>query len=241
MGRLVLLLSLSVAVAAQAAEPRKTFNACLAEMVTLLGPPGDLLAETPSMDRNVATRAVHLTTARLSLGTPRRADMADLLPIFRHGPTVKFTWFDWGDDFWSLRRVGMRYETFAEKALLGLRHDFMIRAHEGNVLVGRCALYEGVGPGSWEFGITLHEPYWGRRYAAEVIEEIFRYVFVDLRGTEVRFRTEPEHEKMLKQYERLGIPKVIDEQDDNPEPPTYHRYHHFALSREAWCRTHRCP
>jgi RimJ/RimL family protein N-acetyltransferase len=156
------------------------------------------------------------------------------LPIFRHGPTVRFTWFDWGDDFWNLGRLGARYESFARSALDGHRHDFFLRRREDGALIGRCALYPGVGPGSWEFGITLHEPYWGQRYAAETIEAIFRFVFVDLGGTEVRFRTEPENEKMLKQYERLAIPKVIDAADDVPEPPLFHRYHHFALGADAW-------
>lgn len=212
---------------------------CLAEMVAEMGPSGDELGETPSLD---ALNPVALTTERLTLATPRRSDLPELLPIFRHGPTVRFTWFDWGEGFWSLRRVGVRYDTFAKKALAGERHDFLIRRREDGVLIGRMALYRGETPGSLEMGITLHEPYWGNRYAPEVITEIFRYAFRDLKATELRFRTEPENEKMLKQYERLGIPKVRDASEDlHPEPPFFHRYHHFALTRDAWCARHGCP
>lgn len=239
MRRLLLFLVLwssALAVAAKDDVARR----CLAELTDALGAGGDALGATPALERLETLPAVVLDTARLELRTPRRADMAELMPIFQDGPTVKFTWFNFGEGFWNLGRVGAQYEKFAKGQLAGQRQDFMIRQRADGALVGRFALYGGVGPGSWEMGITLYRLYWGRRYAPETMEEALRYVFEDLGGTELRFRTEPENEPMLVQYPRLGIPKVIDAKDDVPEAPFFHRYHHFALTRDQW-RARRRP
>lgn len=155
--------------------------------------------------------------------------------MFNDYLTARYTWFWLGENFWTVPRLRHKYGAFAWDARQGLREDFTIQAKDGHV-VGRMAIWKGPAEKTWELGITLRREDWGNRYAEEAIREMARHVFEDLGGTELRFRTEPENEPMLKQYERMGIRKVIDAADDVPEPPLFHRYHHFLWTRPEWSR-----
>jgi len=174
---------------------------------------------------------------RVVLRPPQPSDYPVFRDMFNDYLTARYTWFWLGENHWDLARVQEKYESFARDQKEGLREDFAIQKNDtAKTVLGRAAIWKGPTENSWELGITLHRDHWGNRYAEESIREIARHVFEDLGATELRFRTEPENEPMLKQYDRMGIKKVIDAADDIPEPPLFHHYHHFVWSREEWLK-----
>jgi RimJ/RimL family protein N-acetyltransferase len=194
------------------------------------------LAPAPHMEA-LSKQAISIASGRLILRTPERGDLPFLLEMFSDYLTVRYTWFWHGENYWTLERVRAEYDGFAKKQLEGARRDFLIHLNDSEkTRVGRSAFFPGKGPGSWELGITLYRRYWGNRYAEDALRGMFRYAFGEMKAKEIWFRTEPENTPMLRQYEKFGIPKVIDAKEDVPEPPLYHRYHHFLLTKELWTR-----
>ena len=201
----------------------------LAEVHAELGP-------TPHLDA-LAHQPISLLTKRLHILSPARSDLRYILPMFNDFKTAKYTWFWLGESHWDLEKIREKFEGYASEQLQGRGPSFVLHlTDQDRTVIGRCAFWQrpDKGRGSWEFGITIHHPYWGQGFARETLEEVLRYAFAEMGAKEIWFRTEPENTQMLKQYSKLGIPKVIDSADDTPEAPLFHRYHHFVLTRARW-------
>lgn len=215
-----------------AGDDCKNFPLVLAQSAEYLEP-------SPNLD-TLQKSPISLDTTRLTLRTPQLKDMPRIFDIFKDPETVKYTWFVAKEgEPWTINRVTKKYDSFAKDQLGKQRVDFVLETKDSPpTVVGRCALYkrEGAGADDWEFGITIHKDYQGKKYAEETMRAMIRYAFNELKAKNLWFETEPENQPMLKQYERLGIRKEKDAADDIPRGPLKHRYHQFLITQEEWSK-----